>query len=78
MSAKTADPNELRPLIHRQIDDLPADELALVSRMLAQLEMHRLLDDVGQAADDARTRGELTPGKIDAAIRDFRARQPYR
>lgn len=78
MSAKTADPKELRPLVHRQIDELPDDELTLVSRMLAQLEMHRLLDDVGQAADDARARGELTPEKIDAAIRDFRAQQPYR
>ncbi len=35
-----------RPVLHKLIDDLPAEELELVERVLARLEMDRLWNEV--------------------------------
>ncbi|TDU66089.1 hypothetical protein EI77_03826 [Prosthecobacter fusiformis] len=35
-----------RPVLHKLIDELPAEELELVERLLARLEMNRLWKEV--------------------------------
>jgi hypothetical protein len=74
--ATTINPQELRPRIEQKLDRLSSDELAMVDSMLTQLEAHRLLDEIGVAADDAREAGKFAD--IDQALREFRARHPYR
>jgi len=77
MSTTTiTDPQDLRPRIEQKLDKLSPDELAMVDGMLTQLEAHRLLDEIGAAADDAREAGKFAD--IDQALREFRARHPYR
>ena len=77
MSATTiTDPQDLRPRIEQKLDKLSPDELAMVDGMLTKLEAHRLLDEIGAAADIAREAGKFDD--IDQALREFRARHPYR
>ena len=77
MSTTTVtDPQELRPRIEQKLDKLSPDELAMVDGMLTQLEAHRLLDEIGAAADEARAAGKFAD--IELALREFRARHPYR
>ncbi|MEN3942334.1 hypothetical protein WJU23_13630 [Prosthecobacter sp. SYSU 5D2] len=42
MSEMTSIPEQKRPALHKLIDELPAEELELVERVLARLEMDRL------------------------------------
>ena len=42
----TFSPEQKRPVLHELIDALPAEELELVERLLARLEMDRLWKDV--------------------------------
>lgn len=46
--AVTFSPEQKRPVLHKLIDALPAEELDLVERVLARLEMDRLWKDVRQ------------------------------
>lgn len=42
----TSPPEQKRPVLHKLIDELPAEELELVERLLARLEMDRLWKEV--------------------------------
>jgi hypothetical protein len=46
--AFTFSPEQKRPVLHKLIDALPAEELELVERVFARLEMDRLWKDVRQ------------------------------
>ena len=52
-------PNELRPLLHRRIDDLPDAELALLHRVMLELERDRLLSVLNDEFDKDRDAGRL-------------------
>lgn len=39
-------PEQKRPVLHKLIDELPTEELEVVERLLARLEMDRLWKDV--------------------------------
>lgn len=70
------DPQSLRPRIEQKLDKLSPEELAMVDKMLTQLEAHRLLDEIGAAADDARAAGKFAD--MEQAIQEFRASHPFR
>jgi hypothetical protein len=67
-------PEELRPIVHGQIDQLNADDLPLVHHVLLQLKAERL-------AEEITARMEKDPGvfdRIEATIAEFRKEHPYR
>jgi len=72
------DPKELRPLLHAEIDRLPDEALAAAHRLLQEMEIQRLMDDLGAATEQAWTSGQMSEEKIAEAIREHRKRHPYR
>jgi hypothetical protein len=66
----TLKPKELRPLLHRKLDE--------VHRFLLQQEIGRLMESISEGIDEAAARGEMTPESIEQSIREHRARHPYR
>ena len=79
MSTQTdLDPKELRPLLHAEIDKLRDEDLALAHRALLEIELGQVMDDLDDAADEARAAGRLTPERIAEAIAAHRAAHPYR
>lgn len=81
MSTQTTapvDPKELRPLLHAEIDRLRDEHLELAHRLLLEIELQQVTDDLDEAADTARAAGRLTPGRIAEAVAAHRAANPYR
>lgn len=74
----TTDPEQLRPLLRERIAHCSPEELEAVRRTLLQFELNRAIQSVGEAIDEAAARGDLTRDQIDTAIREHRARHPYR
>lgn len=72
------DPKELRPLLHAEIDRLRDADLALAHRVLLEIELQQVTDELDASADEARAAGRLTPERIAAAIAAHRAAHPYR
>ncbi len=70
MSAPT-DPNALRPLLHERIDQLAADDLALLHRVLLELERDRLVAELNAEFDRDRESGRLA--RLPEIIREARA-----
>ena len=69
--------DQVRPALHRKIDELPEEELATVERLLAKLEMDRVWGDLrsGMAQDWDEGKYE----RLDDLIGEVRAdlkRQP--
>lgn len=65
-------PSELkRPVLHKLIDELPPDELDLVERLLARLEMDRLWKQVQVDFTQDWTDGRYA--RLDETIREVRA-----
>ena len=77
-AALPADPKELRPLLHAEIDRLPDEHLGLAHQVLLEIELQQLTDDLDATADDARAAGRLTPERIAAAVAAHRSGRPYR
>jgi len=73
-----SDPQELRPLLHADIDRLPDEQLGLAHRLLMEIELEQLTAKLDDAADKAREDGKLTPESIRAAIAAHRVERPYR
>ena len=74
----TTDPKELRPLLHAEIDRLPDVQLGLAHRVLLEIELQQLTEELDGAADEARATGRMTPERIAAAVAAHRAAHPYR
>lgn len=72
------DPQELRPLLHAEVDRLRDEHLGLAHRMLLEIELQQVTDELDDAADAARATGHLTPERIIEAIAAHRAAHPYR
>ena len=79
MNATThPDPPELRPQLHRLLDDVPDAELDVVRRLFLRLEARRLRTSLGQAVDDARGAGQLESDLVEQTLREYRTSHPYR
>jgi len=59
-------PQQLRPVVHENIDRLSDTELAVVHRVLLQMEIERLADSVSEGVEEARLAGKLDPVSIQA------------
>jgi hypothetical protein len=67
-------PEELRPILHGEIDLLNADDLPLVHRVLLQLKAERLANKITEGFEKDGTIFD----QIDQTILEFRKRQPYK
>ena len=74
----TTDPKELRSALHERMDQLNEEDLLAVRNLLLEIEIRRVREQLGCEFDELRAAGELAPEKIEASIREHRARHPYR
>ena len=74
----TKDPQQLRALLHERLDHCTDAELEAVRKALVQFEAERLLAEIGEAAQADMDAGKYDPALVEAAIREHRARHPYR
>lgn len=77
-AALPKNPQELRPLLHAEVDRLPDEHLEKAHRMLSEMEIEWLVEGLGAATEDAWKLGEITPEKIESAILEHRQKHPYR
>jgi len=66
-------PDELRPVVRGELEDLDPVELDAVHRLILRLRMDRSLDRLNELADDARGRGALD--RLPAILAEVRARR---
>jgi hypothetical protein len=71
------DPNQLRPLLHAEVDRLRDEHLNLAHRALLEIELHQLVGELDDAAEAASAAARLTLESIAAAVADHRALHPY-
>ena len=74
----TTDPQQLRALLHERLDHCTDAELEAVRKALLQFEAERLLASIGAAAQADWDAGKYDPALVETAIREHRARHPYR
>ena len=67
----TFSPEQKRPVLHELIDALPAEELELVERVLARLEMDRLWTDVREGFTQDWAEGKFE--RLDEIVGEVRA-----
>ncbi len=70
MSPSLPPPERKRPALHKLIDELPVEELDLVERVLARLEMDRLWQQAQEGFTQDWTEGKYA--RLDEIIRDVR------
>ncbi len=63
-------------MLHKLIDELPAEELDLVERLLARLEMDRLWQQVQEGFTQDWTKDKYA--RVDEIIRDVRTEMKQR
>ena len=82
MSTLTAplptDLQDLRPLLHRRLDEATAEELTAVHNVLLEMEARRLYETLGVEMDGDWAAGRLTKENIEQAIAAHRGKHPYR
>lgn len=71
MSEMTSISELKRPALHKLIDELPAEELELVERLLARLEMDRLWKETQEGFTQDWTDGKYAG--LDNIIQEVRA-----
>jgi hypothetical protein len=68
---------KLRQALHEKIDRMPKSSLAAVDRLLLQLEVSALREELDSAFGKDHAESKLSPTKVGAAIALHRARHPY-
>ena len=78
LSTLPTDPKELRPLLHERIEHATDEELEAVRKALLKLELDRQVEEMGKNAQADWAAGKHAPELVEAAIREHRAKHPYR
>ena len=73
----TTDPKELRSILRERLEHCTEEELEAVRKALLQLEINRLVDEMGAEARADWDAGKYAPELVEAAIREHRAKHPY-
>ena len=71
------DEASLRRKLHEDVDRMSGSGLALLGRIVQQLDIERLSADLDDAFDDDRRRGAFTQEKVQQIIEKVRAEHPY-
>ena len=69
------EPEKLKPVLHDKIERMDGQHLALLSRVLLQLEVEELADRLSDAFDKDREQDLLR--RIPALVKQFRAEHQY-
>jgi hypothetical protein len=77
MHAATGNPEDLRRFFHQEIDRMEPSRLEVFNRLLQQLRLFELADQIDQGFDTDRGAGRLSPDKIAEAVRAVRQEHPY-
>lgn len=75
-TAMPVDPKELRPLLHRKLDDATDEEIGTMHRMLLEIEAQRLWKELGAEVAEDWQSGRLTTEKVAESVRRHRASSP--
>jgi hypothetical protein len=70
-AAMPVNPEELRPLVHEDVDRLEAEDLAVLHRVALQLELERVSARLDEGFDADREAGKLD--RLPKIIREARA-----
>ena len=68
---------KLRKTLHEKIDRLSVSRLAAADRLLLQMEVDQLREELDSAFEQDEAQSKLTPEKVGQAIALHRARHPY-
>lgn len=77
MHAATGNPEDLRRFFHQEIDRMEPSRLEVFNRLLQQLRLFELADQIDQGFDADRAAGRLSPDKVAEAVRAVRREHPY-
>ena len=77
MQAAAANPKDLRRFFHQEIDRMEPSRLEVLNRMLEQLKVLELGEEIDRGVDADRAAGRLSPEKIADAIQSVRGARPY-
>lgn len=72
-----ADPQDLRPLVHAELDKLPDECLAAARQLLLEIQLQQIIEDLDDTTDQARSEGRLAPERVAQALAAHRAAHPY-
>ena len=67
----------LKKTLHEKIEQMQAEDLSLLNRIVTQLEVEQLAGGLDQAFDRDRREGKLSREKIQQAIAQHRSKHPY-
>jgi len=76
MQGATANPEDLRRFFHQEIDRMEPSCLEVLNRMLQQLKLFELADQIDRGFDADLAAGRLSPDKIAEAVRAVRRDHP--
>ena len=77
MQTATANPEELRRFFHQEIDRMEPSRLEVLNRMLQQLRVFELAEQIDRDFDADRAAGRLSSEKVAEAVRAVRRDHPY-
>ena len=77
MQAAIANPEDLRRFFHQEIERMEPSRLEILNRMLQQLKLFELADQIDRGFDADRAAGRLSPDKVAEAVRAVRRDHPY-
>ena len=66
---------KLRPVLHEKIERMSGEQLALLDRVLLQLEAEQAADRLGEAFDADHAQGKLR--RVAELVRQFRTEHRY-
>ncbi len=74
-SSAPVEPEKLKPVLHEKIDRMNDEQLALLDRVLLQLEAEQAAERLGEAFDADHAQGKLA--RVAELVRQFRAEHRY-
>jgi hypothetical protein len=74
-SSTPVQPEQLKPLLHEKIERMNGEQLALLDRVLLQLEVEQAADHLGEAFDADHAQGKFH--RVVELVRQFRAEHRY-
>lgn len=69
------EPEKLKPVLHEKIERMNGEQLALLDRVLLQLEAEQAAERLGEAFDADHTHGKLQ--RVAELVRQFREEHRY-
>jgi hypothetical protein len=74
-AAVPLEPEKLKPVLHEKIERMNGEQLALLDRVLLQLEAEQAADHLSEAFDADHAQGKMQ--RVAELVRQFRAEHRY-